>query len=103
MSTLTRRSAFVAAATSILLVTTSPVASARPDTGGPVSDVRAVTSRGHCPLMRVGTQLVRCDNLTGAGVSAPFWIPELISGVCRPVRHSVPRSGRPRRRTKGHG
>lgn len=29
-----------------------------------------------CPLERIGTQLVRCDNLTGAGVDAPFWIPE---------------------------
>ena len=30
----------------------------------------------NCPLARIGTQLVRCDNLTGAGVPAPFWIPE---------------------------
>lgn len=30
----------------------------------------------NCPLMRVGTQLVRCDNLTGAGASAPSWVPE---------------------------
>jgi len=29
-----------------------------------------------CLLTRIETQLVRCDNLTGAGVSAPFWIPE---------------------------
>lgn len=29
-----------------------------------------------CPLERIGTQLVRCDNLTGAGVDAPSWIPE---------------------------
>jgi hypothetical protein len=28
-------------------------------------------------LSRVGTQLVRGDILTGAGVSAPSWIPEL--------------------------
>lgn len=27
-----------------------------------------------CPLERIGTQLVRCDNLVGAGVDAPFWI-----------------------------
>jgi hypothetical protein len=32
-----------------------------------------------CPLQRIGTQLVRCDNLTGAGVRAPTWIPELTS------------------------
>ncbi len=29
-----------------------------------------------CRLERVGTQLVHCDNLTGAGVQAPTWIPE---------------------------
>ena len=29
-----------------------------------------------CPLERIGSQLVRCDNLTGAGVEAPSWIPE---------------------------
>ena len=29
-----------------------------------------------CPLERIDTQLVRCDNLTGAGAEAPFWIPE---------------------------
>lgn len=34
------------------------------------------TSYQYCPLTRIGTQLVRCDNLTGAGVPAPFWIPE---------------------------
>ena len=26
-------------------------------------------------LQRVGTQLVRCDNLTGNGVQAPRWMP----------------------------
>ncbi|MGO4592030.1 hypothetical protein [Paenarthrobacter sp. 2TAF44] len=30
----------------------------------------------NCLLERIGTQLVRCDNLTGAGVDAPYWIPE---------------------------
>lgn len=29
-----------------------------------------------CPLRRLGTQLVRCDLLTGAGVAAPAFIPE---------------------------
>jgi hypothetical protein len=32
-----------------------------------------------CPLERIGTQLIRCDNLTGAGVRAPSWIPEVTS------------------------
>ncbi|MFJ4207802.1 hypothetical protein ACIPY2_04965 [Paenarthrobacter sp. NPDC089675] len=29
-----------------------------------------------CPQERIGTQLVRCDVLTGTGADAPFWIPE---------------------------
>ncbi len=29
------------------------------------------TTPGYCPLRRVGTQLVRCDDLTGNGVAAP--------------------------------
>ena len=31
----------------------------------------------NCPLHRIDRQLVRCDNLTGAGVAAPLFIPEL--------------------------
>ena len=81
MSTLTRSSAFVAVASILLLTTASPVASARPDPGVPIPDVRTVVGPKNCPLMRVGTQLVRCDDLTGAGVSAPLWIPQLTSGV----------------------
>jgi hypothetical protein len=30
-----------------------------------------------CPLRRIDRQLVRCDNLTGAGVAAPLFIPDL--------------------------
>jgi hypothetical protein len=30
-----------------------------------------------CPLTRVGTQLVRCDDLTGRGVEAALWVPEI--------------------------
>ena len=30
-----------------------------------------------CPLRRIDRQLVRCDNLTGAGVPAPLFIPKL--------------------------
>jgi hypothetical protein len=81
MSTITRSSALVAAASILLLTTASPVASALPDPGGRVADVTSVTGGNHCPLMRIGTQLIRCDNLTGAGVSAPLWIPQLISGT----------------------
>jgi hypothetical protein len=31
----------------------------------------------NCPLRRIDRQLVRCDNLTGAGVPAPLFVPEL--------------------------
>jgi len=34
----------------------------------------AVTSQ-NCPLARVELQYVRCDDLTGAGVPAPRWVP----------------------------
>jgi hypothetical protein len=34
------------------------------------------TTNHNCWLLRVGTQLVRCDNLTGNGVKAPRWMPE---------------------------
>jgi hypothetical protein len=36
----------------------------------------AAADGAHCPLRRVEHQLVRCDNLTGAGVAAPVWIEE---------------------------
>ena len=32
-------------------------------------------STGPLPLARIGTQYVRGDNLTGAGVPAPDWVP----------------------------
>jgi len=35
-----------------------------------------LTTYADCPLERIGSQLVRCDNLTGAGAPAPAWIPE---------------------------
>src|SRR4029450_11467360 len=31
----------------------------------------------NCPLRRLDRQFVRCDNLTGAGVPAPSYVPEL--------------------------
>ncbi len=34
------------------------------------------TDHAPCALERVGTQLVRCDDLTGNGVPAPWHIPE---------------------------
>ncbi|MGH8827992.1 MAG: hypothetical protein ACRDVZ_10450 [Jiangellaceae bacterium] len=40
------------------------------------ADVPAYPDYWNCPLMRIGTQLVRCDNLTGLGAAAPAGIPE---------------------------
>jgi hypothetical protein len=52
-------------------------ASARPDPIDVGTTGRATTASS-CELRRIDTQLVRCDNLTGAGVSAPLFIPELL-------------------------
>ena len=61
-------------ATALLLgaVLVTP-ASARQDPGPAPERESTSTS---CPLTRVGSQFVRCDNLTGNGVSAPLWIPQ---------------------------
>jgi hypothetical protein len=49
-------------------------AAARPDPGPPPQQQETSTS---CPLSRVGTQFVRCDNLTGDGAAAPAWVAQL--------------------------
>jgi hypothetical protein len=66
------------AAALVLLIGATPAA-ARPDAGTPVTSTASATAStsansGHCPLERIGTQLVRCDNLTGNGVAAPGWV-----------------------------
>lgn len=67
------------AAALVLLVGATP-ASARPDAGAPVTSATSSTTSttstdsGRCPLERIGTQLVRCDDLTGNGVAAPGWV-----------------------------
>ena len=55
-------------------------------TASPPDPPQDTFSSRRCPLQRIGTQLIRCDNLTGAGVRAPSWIPELNStaGAKRP-------------------
>jgi hypothetical protein len=61
----------------ILATLTAVPASARQDPGPPSVTVNHTGERdGFCPLARVATQLVRCDNLTGNGVTAPIWVPE---------------------------
>jgi len=57
------------------LVTTGP-AVASVDPGNPVPTGRVSTTPFQCSLERVGTQLVRCDDLTGAGATAPTYIRE---------------------------
>jgi len=68
----------VAAAATIIAGLAAIPAAARPDPGEPVQ-VRF--SYDNCLLSRIGTQLVRCDNPTGAGVVAPAYIPELSGGA----------------------
>ncbi len=74
-------------AAALFVVATAAPAMAVPIPGPPLGSgsaagtvgVRTVTDHGTattCPLSRVGTQLVRCDNLTGNGVEAPLWIPQ---------------------------
>lgn len=58
----------------LLLALAAPAANA--DTGSDTLVPYDGPSFENCALTRIGTQLVRCDNLTGAGVPAPFWIPE---------------------------
>jgi hypothetical protein len=48
-------------------------------TASPPDPPQGIAFADGCPLQRIGTQLVRCDNLTGSGVRAPSWIPELTS------------------------
>lgn len=50
-------------------------ASARPE-APPAAPAVPSPHLGECPLERIGDQFVRCDDLTGAGVPAPDWIPE---------------------------
>lgn len=46
-----------------------------PAVGSPTSD-QELNMYVDCPLERIGDQLVRCDVPVGAGVPAPYWIPE---------------------------
>jgi hypothetical protein len=73
------RYAAAAAAATLLTGLAATSAAARPDPGEPIP-VR-FSSYANCSLNRIDTQLVRCDNLTGAGVVAPAYIPELSGGA----------------------
>jgi hypothetical protein len=69
---LARCSAAAAAATIIAGLAASSAA-ARPDPG----DTIPPRYSSPCLLSRVDTQLVKCDDLTGGGIPAPVWVPEL--------------------------
>lgn len=60
----------------LVLAGGAPGAQARP-TPGDAGPVVTIDQGPDCGLRRVDRQLVRCDNLTGAGVPAPLFIPEL--------------------------
>jgi hypothetical protein len=63
----------ILAVTAVLAGLTVLPATARQDVGSPrLAAVPAST----CQLARVGTQFVKCDDLTGNGVPAPAWVPE---------------------------
>jgi hypothetical protein len=72
-TTARRRRAAVALTTLAVLGLATAPASARQDAG---TRSARVGHEGECFLERVGTQLVRCDLLTGEGVPAPSWVPE---------------------------
>jgi hypothetical protein len=69
------RCAATATAVTLLAGLAAIPAAARPDPGEPIP-IR-FSSYENCPLNRIDTQLVRCDNLTGAGVTASASVPEL--------------------------
>jgi hypothetical protein len=72
----TRCLAALAGALTVSTLVALPAA-ARPDPGPKPTTTQPVTARyGYCPLERIGTQLIRCDNLTGNGVPALLWVPE---------------------------
>jgi hypothetical protein len=78
--TIRARRRIVTAYAITLLVATQAPALGEPD-GGPPRTPEPPRHLVNCPLERVGTQFVRCDNLTGAGVPAPEWVPEYGSTV----------------------
>ena len=82
---LLRRTGTVAVSAALLVACSISTASAKPDPGGLVPDTGYWIYPGNCVLKRISSQLVRCDNLTGAGVSAPLWIPELVAAT--PIAH----------------
>jgi hypothetical protein len=68
------------AAAAALAIGTLPLA-ATPATARPFGPEDSAGSTSHtynseCRLQRIDRQFVRCGDLSGAGVSAPVWVPE---------------------------
>lgn len=76
MSIRARRGIATIFAITLVAASQAAPAAARPDPGPKRTPTQSVHHSAFCPLERVGDQFVRCDNLTGAGVPAPEWIPE---------------------------
>jgi hypothetical protein len=65
-------SILIIAAGAFLATAAAGPASARPE--APPEPIPVSVHYGQCPLTRIDTQLVRCDELTGAGVAALAWM-----------------------------
>ncbi|GAA2015670.1 hypothetical protein [Microbacterium ulmi] len=76
-STRTKLAAIVGAAVLVGSLSAAPAASARPEPQPATGSTRQYGP--YCSMERIGTQYVRCDDLTGAGVPAPSWIHEQTS------------------------
>lgn len=76
LSVQVRRGGFTALVTILLSTIGLASAAAVQDPGSPAStQARTTHGSGQCSLTRIGTQLVRCDDLTGAGADASSWVP----------------------------
>jgi hypothetical protein len=71
-----RRLTPVLGITALVIALGALPAAARQDPGPVVPEKQASTATYVCALQRVGTQFVRCDDLTGNGVPAPGWVDE---------------------------
>jgi hypothetical protein len=79
MKIATRSQARGALVIAFVIVAAASPAGASQDPGPLQSSSITLLTGTNCPLERVGTQFVRCDYLTGAGVPAAPWVPELNS------------------------
>lgn len=68
---LARLSMTIATATALATIAAAGAADARQDAGPPHVEIFSPFKN---PVERVGTQIVRGDELTGAGVSAPLFL-----------------------------